>query len=119
MPGETMPRSKLDLLFCELSPGGIYGAFSEFYFDYITVYDNCSYSKPNLNYFQEICYFCGISPEESVMVGNDVDEDMCAAKLGFDTFLVTDCLINRRNKSVSRYRRGSFEDFYHWLLENE
>ena len=88
-------------------------------FDYITVYDNCSYSKPNLNYFQEICYFCGISPEESVMVGNDVDEDMCAAKLGFDTFLVTDCLINRRNKSVSRYRRGSFEDFYHWLLENE
>lgn len=37
MPGETMPRSKLDLLFCELSPGGIYGAFSEFYFDYITV----------------------------------------------------------------------------------
>ena len=88
-------------------------------FDYITVYDNCSYCKPNLNYYHEICHFCGISPEDSIMVGNDVDEDMCAAKLGLDTYLVTDCLINRRSKSLDRYRHGSFEDFYHWLLDNE
>lgn len=87
-----------------------------FDFNYITVYDNCSYSKPNLNYYHEICHFCGISPEDSVMVGNDVDEDMCAAKLGFDTYLVTDCLINRRDKSIDRYRHGSFEAFYQWLL---
>ena len=43
---------------------------------------------------------------------------MCAAKLGFDTFLVTDCLINRRGKSIERYKRGSFEDFYNWLIDS-
>lgn len=86
-------------------------------FDHITVYDNCTASKPNLNYYHDICSFCGILPEESIMVGNDVDEDMCAARLGFDTFLVTDCLINRNEKSISRYNRGSFKDFYNWLIE--
>ena len=84
-------------------------------FDYITVYDNCSSCKPNLNYFEDICLICGITPEESVMIGNDVDEDMCAAKLGFDTFLVTDCLINRRGKELSRYRHGSFAELYRTL----
>ena len=87
-------------------------------FDHITVYDNCSASKPNLNYYYDICSSCGITPEESIVVGNDVDEDMCAAKLGFDTFLVTDCLINRRGKSIERYKRGSFEDFYNWLIDS-
>ena len=86
-------------------------------FDFITVYDNCSYCKPNLNYYFDICSLCGISPEDSLMVGNDIDEDMCAAKLGFNTFLITDCLINRRGKDIDRYRHGSFEDFYQYVTE--
>lgn len=85
-------------------------------FEYITVYDNCSFCKPNLNYYEEICSVCGIIPEESIMIGNDVDEDMCASKLGFDTFLITDCLINRREKDISRYKSGSFRDLYDYLL---
>ncbi len=84
-------------------------------FEYITVYDNCSFCKPNLNYFEEICSICGIIPEESIMIGNDVDEDMCSSKLGFDTFLITDCLINRRGKDISRYRHGSFREFFEQL----
>ena len=87
-------------------------------FELITVYDNCSACKPNLNYYQDICSFCGFSPDDSIMVGNDVDEDMCAEKLGFDTFLVTDYLINRHNKSIEKYKRGSFEDFYNLLIES-
>lgn len=84
-------------------------------FDYITVYDNCSASKPNLLYYQDLCSFCGIEPKESMMVGNDVDEDMCAAELGMQTYLVTDCLINRSGKSIDRYPHGSFRDFYEAL----
>ena len=52
------------------------------------------------------------------MVGNDVDEDMCASRLGFNTFLVTDCLINRRDRDISVYRNGSFEEFYRYLTNN-
>ena len=84
-------------------------------FDRVTLYDNCTFSKPDLRYYREICDVCGISPEESLMVGNDVDEDMCASQLGFDTYLITDCLINRSGKDISRYPHGSFDDFYRSL----
>ena len=36
------------------------------------------------------------------MVGNDVDEDMIAQTLGMKVFLLTDCLINRNGKDISR-----------------
>lgn len=84
-------------------------------FEYITVYDNSSSCKPNLLYFKDLCEKCSISPKESLMVGNDVDEDLCSAELGFDTFLITDCIINRNDKDYSSYKSGSFEDFYNYL----
>lgn len=86
-------------------------------FEYITVYDNCSTCKPNLNYYADLCTFCGITPEDSIMVGNDVDEDMCASRLGFNTYLITDCLINRRGKDISVYNHGSFKEFYEYLTK--
>lgn len=86
-------------------------------FEYITTYDNSSACKPNLNYFEEISSICGISPEESLMVGNDVDEDMIASRLGFDTYLLTDCLINHNNKDISMYKHGSMEDFHSFLTD--
>lgn len=87
-------------------------------FRYITTYDNSSACKPNLNYYEEICSVCGIHPEESLLIGNDVDEDMVASRLGFDTFLITDCLINRSNKDVRLFRHGSFGDFYDFLTKD-
>lgn len=51
------------------------------------------------------------------MIGNDVEEDMCTEKLGFDTYLITDCLLNRENKDISCYRNGSFEEFYNYLTQ--
>ncbi len=84
-------------------------------FDYITVYDNCSFSKPQLHYYRDICSFCDIKPEESMMIGNDVDEDMCASRLGMQTYLITDCLINRGGKSVDSFAHGSFRDLYEKL----
>ena len=84
-------------------------------FEYITVYDNCSTCKPNLNYYADLCSFCGISPEDSLMIGNDVDEDMVSASsLNMDTYLVTDCLINRSESDYSAYKQGSFKDFLNY-----
>ena len=85
-------------------------------FEYITTYDNSTCCKPNLNYFADICSVCGIVPEESIMIGNDVDEDMCASRLGFSTYLITDCLINRKDKNINVYNHGTFEDFFKSLL---
>lgn len=85
-------------------------------FEYITVYDNSSHCKPNLNYYENICSICGFTPEETLMIGNDTDEDMCASRLGLGTFLVTDCLINRSGKDISLYHNGNFDDLLDYLI---
>ncbi len=81
-------------------------------FEYITVYENSSYCKPNPEYYKEILQKLNMKAEECMMVGNDVDEDMCTAALGMDTYLVTDCLENKHNKEYSQYKQGTFADFY-------
>ena len=79
-------------------------------FEYYTVYDNSHYCKPNPKYYLEILEKIGCKPEECVMVGNDVGEDMLVEELGMKTFLLTDCLINKKNVDISKYAQGSFEE---------
>ena len=69
--------------------------------------------------FEEICKKQDIKPEDSIMIGNDVDEDLCSAKLGFDTYLITDTIVNRDNKDYSDYKNGSFEEFYKDFLKGD
>ena len=68
---------------------------------------------------EEICKKQDIKPEDSIMIGNDVDEDLCSAKLGFDTYLITDTIVNRDNKDYSDYKNGSFEEFYKDFLKGD
>ena len=77
-------------------------------FELVTTYENFGCCKPNLKYFEEICKKQDIKPEDSIMIGNDVDEDLCSAKLGFDTYLITDTIVNRDNKDYSDYKNGRF-----------
>ena len=79
-------------------------------FEYYTVYDNSHYCKPNPKYYLEILEKIGCKPEECVMVGNDVGEDMLVEDLGMKTFLLADCLINKKNVDISKYEQGSFEE---------
>ena len=57
----------------------------------------------------------GVTAEECLMVGNDVDEDMIARELGAKVFLLTDCLINKSGKDVSQYPNGSFDDLIEFI----
>lgn len=85
-------------------------------FDHITTYDNTRFCKPNIEYYNEILKQLGKTPEECLMIGNDVADDMCAAQLGIRTYLVTDCLINGQEASLDSYVKGNFEELYHFLL---
>lgn len=78
--------------------------------DYITSYENSHYCKPNIEYYSEILREINCSADECLMVGNDVDEDMIAERLGLRVFLLTDCMINRSGKDISRYARGGFDE---------
>jgi FMN phosphatase YigB (HAD superfamily) len=84
-------------------------------FCYYTTYDNSRYCKPNPKYYLEILEKTGFQAEECLMVGNDVDEDMVASKLGFKVFLLTDCLINRSGEDISSYPHGNFDELIEYL----
>lgn len=78
-------------------------------FELYTTYETSRYCKPNLSYYEDIVDMLGVTPQECLMVGNDVAEDMIAEKLGMKVFLMTDCLINKEQKDISAYPSGSFE----------
>ncbi|MFW6022030.1 MAG: HAD family hydrolase [Halanaerobiaceae bacterium] len=79
-------------------------------FSFITSYENMHYCKPALNYYNEIMTKLNLDPVECIMVGNDMQEDMVAGKLGMRTFLVTDYLINRTEEDLNCDWKGSFEE---------
>lgn len=87
-------------------------------FELYTTYENIGYCKPNPEYYREIAKRLGVNPEQCLMVGNDVTEDMEAAqKAGMNVFLLTDCLINKEHKDISVYPRGSFEQLMDFANE--
>ena len=73
-----------------------------------TTYENSSWCKPSLGYYRELLGKLGRAPEECLMVGNDVAEDMVAEELGMRVFLLTDCLINREGKDIAAWPHGGF-----------
>ena len=77
-------------------------------FALITSYENSCYCKPNPLYYKEIAEKIGVKPSECLMVGNDTTEDAAAKLMGADFFLLTNCLLNKERKDISKYPRGSF-----------
>ena len=92
-----------------------WAGLSEADFELFTAYENARYCKPNLNYYLDITKQLGVSPQECLMVGNDVDEDMVSEKLGMKVFLLTDCLINKNNMDISVYSHGNFDDLMAYI----
>ncbi len=80
-----------------------------------TTYEYAHYCKPNLDYYREVLAQLQLSPEECLMVGNDVTEDMIAQQLGIRVFLLTDCLINKNHTDISHYPQGNFDDLFAYI----
>ncbi len=79
-------------------------------FEIYTTYENSRHCKPNPDYYRDVCSTLGIAPEQCLMVGNDVGEDMIAKELGMQVFLLTDCIINKNSADISVYPHGSFSE---------
>ncbi len=84
-------------------------------FELYTTYENSHYAKPNPDYYREILGKIGAKPEECLMVGNDVDEDMITETMGMKVFLLTECIINRGNKDISGYPQGGFKELLEYI----
>lgn len=81
-------------------------------FEWITTYENSSFSKPNPAYFKEIMDRFDLKAEDCMMIGNDLDEDGIIETLNVPCFLTTDCLLNKHQRELSVTWVGTFEELY-------
>lgn len=84
-------------------------------FTWITTYENSRFTKPHLGYYREILTNIGADPQDCLMVGNDVQEDLVALKLGMQVFLVTDDLINLADQDYSDVLHGNRQAMVRYL----
>lgn len=100
----TMPMFPLEACDKRLSWVGLSASM----FDLVTTCDNSSACKPSTQYYAQILEDFGVKPQEALMIGNDVREDMePCEQLGIDTFLVTEHLITH-NLPYRRFRQGNY-----------
>lgn len=57
-------------------------------FEWVTVYEEAHFCKPNPKYYLEVAAKIGVPPEECVMIGNDMQEDMVAGTTGMKTYFL-------------------------------
>lgn len=76
----------------------------------VTSYENSHFCKPHLEYFLEVCSAITQRPEECLLVGNDMDEDLAARSLRMRSYLVTDHLINLRRQPPGADYVGSLAE---------
>jgi len=81
-------------------------------FKLITAFEIMHYCKPRIEYYKEIMEMINKEPECCMMVGNDVEEDMIAHRLGMKTFLLEDYIISRNADIPPVDYRGSYRDLY-------
>ncbi|KRQ86637.1 Pyrophosphatase PpaX [Caloramator mitchellensis] len=86
-------------------------------FIFISSFEKMHYCKPNLNFYKEVLDNINKKPEECLMVGNDVEEDLVSSKLGIKTFLIKDNILNRKNLEYVCDFEGNYEDFYNFVIK--
>ena len=81
-------------------------------------YESCHYCKPNPEYYVELLERHDLKPEECIMVGNDVEEDIIPTQnLGMQGFLLLHCLINKKEVDISGFSRGDYEALKLYLAD--
>ncbi len=86
-------------------------------FPLVTTFENSYHAKPNPQYFQDVCDYLNVDPQDCIMVGNDVEEDGIASKLGIEVFLITDCLLNKHNLPLDDYDTYTLEQLKQWAYK--
>jgi FMN phosphatase YigB (HAD superfamily) len=81
----------------------------------ITSYEEMHFCKPHKEYYEEICRRIGVAPQDCLMVGNDVDEDLPAGLTGMKTFLVEDMLLDKEHSNLQSDFRGKVSDMINFM----
>ncbi|MBQ6368082.1 MAG: HAD family hydrolase [Erysipelotrichaceae bacterium] len=83
----------------------------------VSAYENCSYAKPNPQYYMDMLERNGLKPEEVLMIGNDFNEDVVPTRaLGMRSVLVSECLLGEPDDQV---RVMPFAELYEKIRNRE
>ncbi|MDO9535946.1 MAG: HAD family hydrolase [Bacillota bacterium] len=93
-----------------------WAGIEDYSYSLITTYENMHFCKPHLEYYEEILSILGRKPEECLMMGNDVEEDLSAGTAGIKTYLVENFILNKREDSPPPADYfGYLDDFYRFM----
>lgn len=84
-------------------------------FSYISSYENNNYCKPNVQYYEEVLSKIGKTPKECMMIGNDMFEDTIASKIGIQTYIITNNMVNRHNAMIEPDDKGTYKEFLEFV----
>ncbi len=84
-------------------------------FIYISCFEEMHYCKPHIQFYEELLSIIDRRGEECMMVGNDLEEDMVAKKIGISTYLIEDFKIQRENDMSMVDNHGMYRDFYKFI----
>jgi len=87
----------------------------DFPFELVTVYEESHFCKPQPLFFKEALDRANLSPDNAIMIGNDMQEDMVASQIGMDTYLVTDYLVDRGKPTYKVTQTGTLDDLMQQL----
>ena len=82
-------------------------------FSLITTYENSHYCKPNPLYFKEILDKLNLKETDCLMIGNHIEEDLAALKVGIDCILINDKF---DDKIDIRIKQCNLEELYQEVL---
>lgn len=85
--------------------------------DLITSYQNMTSTKPHPSYFAQIANMLGVAPQDCVMAGNHLANDLVgAAAIGMKTFWVDTYPVADADIRCRADEQGSLVDLRHWLF---
>lgn len=89
-----------------------WGNLHDFPFAHVSSFENSRHCKPDPGYFRDLLADLDLAPEECLMVGNDTEHDLAAARAGILTFLVDTWLVDRLDGAFAADFRGGHPDLF-------
>lgn len=86
-------------------------------FAHLTSYENSHYCKPQSGYFRQVAETIGVSPQQCLMVGNDLSHDLAAVAVGMEAFLVDTWVVEREGPTWPCDHRGDHAALQRFLRE--
>lgn len=83
-------------------------------FSRVTTFDNSTWTKPHVGYYEENVALADVPANRILMVGNNTEDDLNCLQAGMDAYLITDYLINPNDFDVSTVKNGNLSEFATW-----